>query len=126
MLSRLQGCQQLSGEQRPAMACSAHGWRDLNDATYRTPFRPQVCQQLSGEEQWAIYTEAHSAWYISLVMCQFWHIWLCKTRQVGDERDTGTLVQQLAMRWCMVSFVRAQGKPRGRKRRSTDGFSLDR
>jgi hypothetical protein len=25
-----------------------------------------------------------SAWYITLVMQQFWHIWLCKTRQVGQ------------------------------------------
>jgi magnesium-transporting ATPase (P-type) len=43
----------------------------------------QVCRQLTGAEQQDIYFQAQSAWYITLVCCQFWHIWVCKTRQVS-------------------------------------------
>jgi len=31
-------------------------------------------------EQWRIYRESQSAYYITLIMCQFWHIWNCRTR----------------------------------------------
>lgn len=37
----------------------------------------------SGDQQENIYRQAQSAWYITLVLCQFWHIWLCKTRTVS-------------------------------------------
>ena len=35
--------------------------------------------QLSGS--FATVLQANAAWYITLIMCQFWHIWLCKTRR---------------------------------------------
>lgn len=31
-------------------------------------------------DQWAIYTESQCAWYLTLIMSQFWHIWNCRTR----------------------------------------------
>jgi magnesium-transporting ATPase (P-type) len=34
----------------------------------------------SQPEQMDIYQESVSAWYATLVACQFWHVWLCKTR----------------------------------------------
>jgi sodium/potassium-transporting ATPase subunit alpha len=34
----------------------------------------------SPDEQWSIFTEAQTAYFITLVMCQFSHIWMCKTR----------------------------------------------
>jgi magnesium-transporting ATPase (P-type) len=30
-----------------------------------------------------IWRMAQTCWYVTLVMCQFWHIWVCKTRQVS-------------------------------------------
>lgn len=27
--------------------------------------------------------QSNAAWYITLIMCQFWHIWFCKTRRVS-------------------------------------------
>lgn len=30
-----------------------------------------------------IYRQAQAAWYLTLIMCQFWHIWVCKTRLVS-------------------------------------------
>ena len=30
--------------------------------------------------QWRIYRESQAAWYLTLIMCQFWHIWNCRTR----------------------------------------------
>lgn len=41
-----------------------------------------VCTYLTADQQTYIYYQAQSAWYITLVCCQFWHIWNCKTRQV--------------------------------------------
>jgi magnesium-transporting ATPase (P-type) len=41
------------------------------------------CRVLNRDEQVNIYYQAQSAWYITLIMCQFWHIWVCKTRQVS-------------------------------------------
>ena len=34
----------------------------------------------SNVEQFAIASEAQSAYFITMVMCQFSHIWMCKTR----------------------------------------------
>ncbi|KAI8473316.1 MAG: hypothetical protein J3K34DRAFT_518987 [Monoraphidium minutum] len=41
------------------------------------------CRDLDGPAQTRIYWEAQAAWYVTLVMCQFWHIFTCKTRQVS-------------------------------------------
>jgi len=38
---------------------------------------------LDKDQQWAIYTEATSAFYVVLVMSQFGHIWMVKTRVVS-------------------------------------------
>ena len=31
-------------------------------------------------QQVALYQESVSSWYATIVLCQFWHVWLCKTR----------------------------------------------
>ena len=33
--------------------------------------------------------QANAAWYITLIMCQFWHIWFCKTRRVSIFKHPG-------------------------------------
>ncbi|WIA28646.1 hypothetical protein OEZ86_011182 [Tetradesmus obliquus] len=38
------------------------------------------CRILSPREQSIIYWQAQSAWYVTLICSQFWHIWFCKTR----------------------------------------------
>ncbi|GLE11299.1 hypothetical protein PINS_up023665 [Pythium insidiosum] len=38
---------------------------------------------LSVEQQQAIAAEARSAWYVALVGCQFFHVWVCKTRRAS-------------------------------------------
>jgi magnesium-transporting ATPase (P-type) len=35
---------------------------------------------LDARKQWRIYQQSQSAWYLTLVVCQFWHIWCCRTR----------------------------------------------
>jgi sodium/potassium-transporting ATPase subunit alpha len=35
---------------------------------------------LDARQQWSIYRQAQSAWYLTLILCQFWHIWNCRTR----------------------------------------------
>ncbi|KAJ0392625.1 hypothetical protein ATCC90586_010877 [Pythium insidiosum] len=36
-----------------------------------------------GAAQVRLMNEACSSWYIGLVFCQFWHVWMCKTRRVS-------------------------------------------
>ena len=38
------------------------------------------CNVFTPHRQWLIYGESQAAWYLTLVMCQFWHIWSCRTR----------------------------------------------
>jgi len=38
---------------------------------------------LNAEQQVNILTEAQSAFYVTVVFCQFFHIWMCKTRRVS-------------------------------------------
>lgn len=33
--------------------------------------------------QVAVWQQAMTAWYVTLVLCQFWNIWVCKTRTVS-------------------------------------------
>jgi hypothetical protein len=42
-----------------------------------------VCKVLTSAEQANIYWQAQSAWYVTLICSQFWHIWFCKTRAVS-------------------------------------------
>lgn len=42
-----------------------------------------VCRELSPRQQAEIYWQAQSAWYVTLISSQFWHIWVCKTRVVS-------------------------------------------
>ncbi len=35
------------------------------------------------DAQWAIYLQSVAAWYATLVLNQFWHVWFCKTRHVS-------------------------------------------
>ncbi|KAJ0404408.1 hypothetical protein P43SY_007661 [Pythium insidiosum] len=41
----------------------------------------RVC--LDGPAQALLAREACASWYIGLVFCQFWHVWMCKTRRVS-------------------------------------------
>eukprot|EP00892_Ulva_mutabilis_P001291 jgi/Ulvmu1/11162/UM071_0046.1 len=41
------------------------------------------------ETQERIVRESNGAWYITLIMCQFWHIWFCKTRRVSVFKHPG-------------------------------------
>jgi hypothetical protein len=43
----------------------------------------EVCRVLSSRQQAEIYWQAQSAWYVTLICSQFWHIWVCKTRVVS-------------------------------------------
>lgn len=38
---------------------------------------------LSPRQQAEIFWQAQSAWYVTLICSQFWHIWVCKTRVVS-------------------------------------------
>lgn len=42
-------------------------------------FNPAI-REFDPEEQYAIAREASSAWFLTLVLCQFWHVWNCRTR----------------------------------------------
>ena len=33
--------------------------------------------------QWHIFCESQAAWYLTLILCQFWHIWNCRTRSAS-------------------------------------------
>ncbi len=33
--------------------------------------------------QWDLYCQAQAAWYLTLIMCQCWHIWNCRARSVS-------------------------------------------
>jgi sodium/potassium-transporting ATPase subunit alpha len=41
------------------------------------------CRVLTGAEQRSVYFEAQAAWYATLVACQFFHVWTCKTRRAS-------------------------------------------
>lgn len=43
----------------------------------------EVCRVLSPRQQAEIFWQAQSAWYVTLICSQFWHIWVCKTRVVS-------------------------------------------
>ncbi|MEW5298334.1 MAG: hypothetical protein WDW36_001472 [Sanguina aurantia] len=67
---------------------------------------------LSPIQQQGIYWEAQNAWYVTLVMCQFWHIFVCKSRQVSVFKHGlfknpvtcfGLLISILVI--CLVSYI---------------------
>jgi magnesium-transporting ATPase (P-type) len=41
--------------------------------------------------------QANTAWYITLILCQFWHIWFCKTRRVSIFKHSGLLENRITM-----------------------------
>ena len=73
---------------------------------------------LDARQQWQIYQESQSAWYLTLVMSQFWHIWLCRTRTEslftrGLLSNTATLygcVAEVAIA-CFVIYLPAFHNP---------------
>ncbi|MEW5309019.1 MAG: hypothetical protein WDW38_000932 [Sanguina aurantia] len=67
---------------------------------------------LSPLQQQGIYWEAQNAWYVTLVMCQLWHIFVCKSRQVSVFKHGlfknpvtcfGLLISILVI--CLVSYI---------------------
>lgn len=52
----------------------------------------QVCRVVSPRQQAEIYWQAQSAWYVTLICSQFWHIWICKTRVVSGYQGKGQLL----------------------------------
>ena len=45
--------------------------------------KPTVYDILSWTDLFVFLLQANASWYITLIMCQFWHIWFCKTRRVS-------------------------------------------
>ncbi|TMW67298.1 hypothetical protein Poli38472_012414 [Pythium oligandrum] len=77
------------------LAYSSAFWRhgiSLNDVfmsvdVYWQDGAPLLCTTddvcYDDKEQQAIVAQAGSSWYIALVFCQFFHVWMCKTRRVS-------------------------------------------
>eukprot|EP00879_Flechtneria_rotunda_P033136 GHRR01036672.1.p1 GENE.GHRR01036672.1~~GHRR01036672.1.p1 ORF type:complete len:117 (+),score=10.16 GHRR01036672.1:158-508(+) len=68
------------------------------------------CRVLMGRQQAEIYWAAQSAWYVTLISSQFWHIWVCKTREEsifrhGIFRNTVTLYGVLISVAVMIIVV---------------------
>ena len=40
-------------------------------------------RQLDAIQQWDLFCESQGAWYLTLILNQFWHIWNCRTRVVS-------------------------------------------
>lgn len=78
-----------------AVAQGLIGGSLINGTSFSTPtlayngtaisdaLRGQGCLTFSPSTQWKAFSEAQSAWYLTLIMCQFWHIWACRTRIVS-------------------------------------------
>lgn len=67
-------------------------------------------QTLSGDAQLRIYQEAVSAYYFTLVACQAWHVFTCKTRFValwehGPMRNPTTVVGVMAALFLAILFI---------------------
>lgn len=64
------------------MVCPCHVFINL---LLRLPVgaAQEVCRVLTPRQQAEIYWQAQSAWYVTLICSQFWHIWVCKTRVVS-------------------------------------------
>ncbi|GLE00034.1 hypothetical protein PINS_up008761 [Pythium insidiosum] len=60
----------------------------LTAETHWQTSSPPLCSSdrrtcYDGPAQVRLMREACSSWYIGLVFCQFWHVWMCKTRRVS-------------------------------------------
>lgn len=63
---------------RPGLDVSGGGFFSLTSDTDVTVSR--TGRTYTAEEQREIFSEAATAWYISLTVAQFFHVWMCKTR----------------------------------------------
>jgi sodium/potassium-transporting ATPase subunit alpha len=63
-----------------------------------------ACRTLSGEQQYLIVREAHSAWYVTLILCQAVNIFCCKTRVVSIFKH-GPFKNRKTVYGLMVSFT---------------------
>ena len=63
---------------RPGLDVSGAGFFSLTSDVEVTISRTSVT--FSAEEQREIFSEAVTAWYITLTVAQFFHVWMCKTR----------------------------------------------
>lgn len=49
--------------------------------------------------------QATSAWYITLIMCQAWHIWVTKTRRVSMFKHAGVITNRTTYYGVFISLV---------------------
>lgn len=67
---------------------------------------PQKVVCLTAEQQVALITQARAAWYIALVMGQFFHLFMCKTRRASIWRHGLTsntiTIFGLCLEFCLV------------------------
>lgn len=49
--------------------------------------------------------QANAAWYITLIMCQFWHIWFCKTRRVSIFKHPGVYENRVTFYGVFVALA---------------------
>jgi sodium/potassium-transporting ATPase subunit alpha len=47
--------------------------------------------------------QANSAWYVTLIMCQFWHIWFCKTRRMSVFQHSGMLGNRVTIYGVLIA-----------------------
>ena len=49
----------------------------------QVPFTAANGRTFSAAQQTAIYTQSVAAWYVTIILNQAWHVWVCKTRTVS-------------------------------------------
>jgi magnesium-transporting ATPase (P-type) len=49
--------------------------------------------------------QANGAWYITLIMCQFWHIWFVKTRRVSVVKHPGVYKNRITFYGVFISLA---------------------
>lgn len=49
--------------------------------------------------------QATSVWYITLIMCQAWHIWVCKTRRVSMFKHPGVIENRTTYYGVFISLA---------------------
>ena len=65
----------------PTMQLPAAWVQENEDASFVPPLWVASGGRVyDARAQWRIYRESQSAWYLTLILCQFWHIWNARTR----------------------------------------------
>ena len=62
----------------------------------------------SPDEQLAILAEVQSGFWVTLVMCQFWHVWMCKTRVISlfkHNMRNWTMTMGVIIEACLIVII---------------------